>query len=190
MSERGVDVDLAHVVLDTGFFDYEKAASSAGWLRELQGEHTPETEAYGLSSFTYRTPTPFDAEKLWAFFHDKLKWRGVLRSKGFFWVAADHRVAYEWSQAGGVGDVKPSGFWWAAVPRDHRTHPTDQRPDQQPGWHPRFGDRAQELVFIGQRLDAAAMRAHLDGCSLDEQLASADSEAWADLRNPFPAFVS
>lgn len=81
-------------------------------------------------------------------------------------------------------------IWWAAVPRDHRTHPTDQRPDQQPGWHPRFGDRAQELVFIGQRLDAAAMRAHLDGCSLDEQLASADSEAWADLRNPFPAFVS
>jgi len=177
-------------VLDTGLFDYEQAASSAGWLRELQGEHTPETDAYGLSSFTYRTPNPFDAERLWAFFHDKPKWRGVLRSKGFFWVAADHRIAYEWSQAGGVGDVKPSGFWWAAVPREHWTHPTGQRPDQQPGWHPRFGDRAQELVFIGQRLDAAAMRAHLDACLLDEPLAIADSEAWTALRNPFPAFGS
>ena len=88
-------------MLDTGLFDYEKAASSAGWIRELQGEHTPETEEYGISSFTYRTSQPFDAEKLWAFLHDDENWRGVLRSKGFFWVAADHRVAYEWAQAGG-----------------------------------------------------------------------------------------
>ena len=89
-------------VLDTGLFDYDKAESSAGWIRELQGEHTPETEEYGISSFTYRTAKPFDAEKLWTFFDDDDNWRGILRSKGFFWVAADHRVAYEWGQAGGV----------------------------------------------------------------------------------------
>ena len=130
-------------VLDTGLFDYEKAESSAGWIRELQGEHTPETEEYGISNFTYRTSQPFDAEKLWALLHDDENWSGVLRSKGFFWVAADHRVLYEWAQAGGVFNVNPVGMWWAAVPREHWEHPEGQRPDQRPDWHPRFGDRAQ-----------------------------------------------
>ncbi len=176
-------------VLDTGLFDYDKAESSAGWIRELRGEHTPETEEYGISSFTYRTPQPFDAEKLWAFLHDAENWTGVLRSKGFFWVAADHRVAYEWAQAGGVSDVNPSGMWWAAVPCEHWEHPEDQRPDKQPGWHSRFGDRAQELVFIGQEMNEAAIRARLDACLLDERLASADSNAWAELRNPFPELI-
>jgi len=173
-------------VLDTGLFDYEKAASSAGWIRELQGEHTPETEEYGISSFTYRTSQPFDAEKLWAFLHDDENWRGVLRSKGFFWVAADHRIAYEWAQAGGINEVKSTGMWWAAVPREHWGHPEGQRPDQRPGWHPRFGDRIQQIVFIGQQMSEAAMRARLDACLLDERLASADSKEWAVLPNPFP----
>ena len=175
-------------VLDTGLFDYEKAATSAGWIRELQGEHTPETEEYGISSFTYRTSQPFDAEKLWAFLHDDDNWSGVIRSKGFFWVAADHRVSYEWAQAGGVSNVDPAGIWWAAVPREYWGHPEGQRPDQQPGWHPRFGDRVQELVFIGQQMPEAAMRARLDACLLDERLASAGSKAWTELRNPFPEF--
>jgi G3E family GTPase len=173
-------------VLDTGLFDYDKAASSAGWIRELQGEHTPETEAYGISSFSYRTSQPFDAEKLWSFLNDDDNWRGVLRSKGFFWVAADHRVAYEWAQAGGVSYVNPAGMWWAAVSREHWRHPEGQRPDQQSDWHPRFGDRAQQLVFIGQQMDEASMRARIDACLLDEQLASADSKSWTGLRNPFP----
>ena len=106
-------------VLNTGLFDYDKAESSAGWIRELQGEHTPETEEYGISNFTYRTSRPFDAEKLWAFFNGDENWRGILRSKGFFWVAADHRVAYEWAQAGGVSSVKASGMWWAAMPQEY-----------------------------------------------------------------------
>ena len=173
-------------VLDTNLFDYEKAENSAGWIRELQGEHTPETEEYGISSFTYRTPQPFDAEKLWAFLHDDENWSGVLRSKGFFWVAADHRVAYEWAQAGGISSVKPLGMWWAAVPREHWGHPEDQRPDRQPGWHARFGDRAQQLVFIGQQMHEAAIRARLDACLLEEDLAAADSKTWAEARNPFP----
>jgi len=176
-------------VLDTGLFDYEKAESSAGWIRELQGEHTPETEEYGISSFTYRTVQPFDAEKLWAFLHDAENWSGVLRSKGFFWVAADHRILYEWAQAGGVFNVNPAGMWWAAVPRKYWEHPEGQRPDQQPDWHPRFGDRAQQLVFIGQQMHEASMRARLDACLLDERLAAADSKAWAAFRNPFPELL-
>ena len=173
-------------VLDTGLFDYDKAASSAGWIRELQGEHTPETEEYGISSFTYATSEPFDAEKLWAFFHDNAHWKGMLRSKGFFWVAADHRVAYEWAQAGGISNLNPAGMWWAAVPREHWN---GQRFDEQPGWHPRYGDRMQQLVFIGQKVDEAAFRAALDACLLDASLAKANSKAWAALPNPFPEFV-
>ncbi|MEM7376934.1 MAG: GTP-binding protein, partial [Pseudomonadota bacterium] len=184
-STRG-DVPL-DAVLDTGLFDYDKAANSAGWIRELQGEHTPETEEYGISSFTYRTVRPFDAEKLWGFLHDDANWRGVLRSKGFFWVAADHRVAYEWAQAGGVSDVIPAGMWWAAVSREHWGHPPGERPDERPEWHERFGDRSQQIVFIGQDLDEPALRQRLDDCLLDEETAARNSETWRDLHNPFPA---
>ena len=173
-------------VLDTGLFDYDKAESSAGWIRELQGEHTPETEEYGISSFTYRATTPFDAEKLWSFLSDGQNWGGVLRSKGFFWVAADHRIAYEWAQAGGVNNVNAAGMWWAAMPREHWDHPDGERPDQQPGWHPRYGDRHQTLVFIGQEMDETALRARIDACLLDDALASRDSQDWAELPNPFP----
>jgi G3E family GTPase len=174
-------------VLDTKLFDYEKAESSAGWIKELQGEHTPETEEYGISSFTYRVTKPFDAEKLWAFFDEAENWKGILRSKGFFWVAADHRIAYEWAQAGGVSDVKATGMWWAAMPREYWIHPDGERPDQKPGWHPRYGDRTQMLVFIGQNMDEVAVRAGLDACLVGDDLANADSEAWAKLPNPFPA---
>ena len=176
-------------VLDTGLFDYEKAEASAGWIRELQGEHTPETEEYGISSFTYRTADPFDAEKLWDFLNDDQNWNGILRSKGFFWVAADHRVAYEWAQAGGVSHVNPTGMWWAAMPREYWDHTEGQRPDQKPDWHPRYGDRVQMLVFIGQQMDEQAIRAGLDACLLEQSLADADSNAWAALPNPFPELV-
>lgn len=173
-------------VLNTGLFDYEKAASSAGWLRELQGEHTPETEEYGISSFTYRTHHPFDAEALYKFLDNDDNWKGVLRSKGFFWVAADHKVAYEWAQAGGMKSVRAAAMWWAAVPREHWGHPDGLRPDEQPSWHPRYGDREQQIVVIGQNLDEQKMRAQLDACLLDNRLAQADSKEWKKLKNPFP----
>ncbi len=179
------EVPLASV-LDTGLFDYDEAASSAGWIREMQGEHVPETEEYGISSFTYRTSEPFDAEKLWALIQKGKNWQGVLRSKGFFWLAADHRVAYEWAQAGGISDVKPAGMWWAAVPKDQWG---GQRFDESPDWHHRYGDRAQQLVFIGQKVDEAALRADLDSCLLTPELAQADRGAWAALHNPFPKFL-
>jgi len=174
-------------ILDTGLFDYDEAAASAGWIRELNGEHTPETEAYGISSFTYRTRTPFDAQRLWAFLNDSGNWSGVLRSKGFFWVAADSRVAYEWGQAGGVTNVSPMGMWWAAVPRERWVQPAGERPDQQPDWDERFGDRGQQLVFIGQRMDEAELRRQLDACLLEESIVRADSRQWSQSPNPFPA---
>ncbi len=186
MTTRG-QVPLEYV-FDTGLFDYEEAANSAGWIRELQGEHIPETEEYGISSFTYKTSRPFDAEKFWAFIHHIENWRGVLRSKGFFWVAADHNVAYEWAQAGGISDLKPVGMWWAALPSEQWEQPPGERPDEQPDWDPIYGDRLQQLVFIGQGLDEAGLRERLDDCLLDDELASAGEHIWKGLKNPFPQY--
>ena len=178
-------VDLSDV-LDTRLFDYEKATTSAGWMRELAGVHTPETEEYGISSYVYRRREPFDATALWLFFHDEDAWAGILRSKGYFWIAPEHRCAYEWSQAGGSVNVKPAGVWWASVPPEHWAHPDGQRPDQSARWDSRFGDRIQELVFIGTDLDPVALQARLDACLLDPRLVEAGSGAWVDLPNPFP----
>ena len=173
-------------VLDTNLFDYAKAEASAGWIRELQGEHTPETEEYGISSFTYRTSKPFDADKLEAYLREPGNWNGILRSKGFFWVAADHKIALEWAQAGGVKNVRPVGLWWCAVPEENMDFPEGERPDEQPDWDPQYGDRKQMLVFIGQNMDEASIRASLDACLLDEALANQGVDAWEALESPFP----
>jgi len=174
-------------IINTGVFDLEEASNSPAWIRELMGEHTPETEEYGITSFSYVERRPFDAVALRELFHDKDLWRGMLRSKGFFWLAAEHHIAYEWSQAGGVSTVGPRGHWWAAVPRENWDQPEGHRPDEQPDWDERFGDRCNRLVFIGQGLDEAEMRRRLDACLLPDELANASSETWAALPNPFGA---
>ena len=173
-------------VMDTGMFDYDRAQSSAGWIRELQGDHVPETEEYGISSFTYRQSRPFDAQRFHEFISNKALWCGVLRSKGFFWLAADHRVAYEFAQAGGVSNVSPVGLWWSAVDTTEMDMPHEDRPDQQEDWHAVYGDRKQMLVFIGQNMDEAALRSHLDQCLLPESSTTLDVDAWSTLDNPFP----
>lgn len=177
-------------VLDTKLFDYEKAESSAGWIKELQGEHTPETEEYGISSFTYRSSKPFDAEKFYAFVNNKEKWEGILRSKGFFWVSADHRCAYEWAQAGGVSNVSPAGIWYDAVEnKEDLNIPDDQRPENRPNWDENYGDRMQLLVFIGQSMDEEAIRAELDACHFTHDLENFDMDSWNGQMNPFPVLT-
>jgi G3E family GTPase len=179
------NVDLGEV-LATGRFDYDAAERSAGWIRELQGEHTPESEEYGISSFIYRQRRPFDALRLMeALSGDPEMWTGVLRSKGFFWVAADPGEAYQWSQAGASANIEPGGRWFAAVdPAEWETEGPD-RPDQQPDWDARWGDRIQELVFIGQGHDEAAIRARLDACLVPDTGASIEAIQAAAGPNPF-----
>ena len=175
-------------VLATGMFDYDAAEQSAGWIRELQGEHTPESEEYGISSFVYREVRPFDAEKLWEFLNDERTWTNVLRSKGFFWVAAEHSLSYEWAQAGSVSNVDPAGFWWAALPPEEWDCDPDERPDEQPDWDTHYGDRCQQLVFIGIDMDEAWFRQRLDACLLDEAVCQ-DPTTWEALPNPFAALA-
>ncbi len=172
-------------ILDTGRFDYEKAAASAGWIRELAGQHVPETEEYGIASFVYRARRPFHPQRLWDFMHGD--WSRVLRSKGFFWLATRPAHVFEWSQAGGVSSYHVAGHWWAALPREHWGHPADELPDRQDDWDARYGDRRQELVFIGIGMDRRQWLERLDACLLDEEGAALAMDGALALPDPFPA---
>lgn len=173
-------VPLEHI-LDTGLFDYEAAESSAGWLKELEGEHLPEEEAFGLRSFVYRTRVPFDAKRLWRLARYGKIWDGVLRSKGFFWLASRADVLYEWASAGAETRTTPVGVWCAPWPAGERT---DAVPEER--WDPRWGDRCQELVFIGIDMDELNIRRHLDACLVDHELIASTPKTWSLLEDPFP----
>ena len=159
-----------------------------GWLKEMRGEHVPETEEYGIGSFAYHARRPFHPHK----FHDLLnqEWfgKGLLRSKGFFWLATRPQAAGQWSQAGGIAHHGPAGMFWKAIPEEH--WPTDPETRQfiMEKWQEPFGDMRQELVFIGQNLDQARMREALDSCLLLEDELLEGAKAWKQLSDPFPAW--
>ncbi|KAJ1619705.1 cobalamin synthesis protein P47K, partial [Pavlovales sp. CCMP2436] len=148
-------------VLATGRFDLAAAASSAGWVRELMGEHAPETEAYGIISHVYTRAAPFDACRLWEVVAgDPPGLRGVLRSKGYAWVAQQPALVLEWQAAGNDTDCRVAGTWAAPVA------------GAPPAASGEYSDRRTELVFIGIRLERAEIDALLDGA-----LASAEELA-------------
>ncbi len=173
-------------VLNTHRFDYEKAQSMAGWAREMAGEHTPETEQYGITSFVYRARRPFHPQRLMELFNSD--WPGIVRSKGYFWLASRMQWVGEMSQAGGALQHKTVGFWWAAAPVDQR--PTPERAEEVTGviWHPEYGDRRQELVFIGIDMNEAQMRARLDACLLNDAEMQLGAARWKKFSDPFPVW--
>lgn len=180
-------VPLAEVI-DTGRFDFARAAEAPGWLAELRGTHTPETEEYGVGSLVYRARRPFHPAR----FHAAMQrdWPGnLLRSKGFFWLASRPDWAGEWSQAGGLVRHGPAGLWWDAAPREHWPDDPAQRARIEADFNGPYGDRRQEIVFIGQHLDTPAMRARLDACLLDDAEMALGPDGWRRLPDPFPAWT-
>ena len=175
-------------VLDTGRFSFERAQQSPGWLKEMRGEHVPETEEYGISSFAYHARRPFHPQK----FHDLLHgdWFGgkLLRSKGFFWLATRPQFAGQWSQAGGIAHHGYAGMFWKAVPESRWPDDPEYRGYIMEKWQEPFGDMRQELVFIGQQLDKQRLREALDACLLSDAELAAGVEAWRQLPDPFPAW--
>jgi len=171
-------------VLDTGLFSFEEASRSSGWLTVLRGEETSEADEYGIASFVYRARRPFHPERFWQMIHED--WPGVVRSKGFFWLASRWDIVGEWSQAGTSCRTEPAGIWWAATPTaEYPTEPevlTSVMRDFQEPW----GDRRQELVIIGLSVNEAALRTRLDACLVTEDELAAGPEALAALRDPFP----
>ena len=181
-----VDIDE---VLSTGRFSFEQAQQAPGWLKEMRGEHVPETEEYGICSFNFTARRPFHSDKFFEFLHSTDQYGKLLRSKGYFWLATRPLHAGQWSQAGGIAHYGPAGMFWMAVPRDK--WPTDDESLQSIGqlWVEPFGDMRQELVFIGQGLDKEAMTQALDNCLLSEEEVSFGRRHWASLPDPFPVWV-
>ena len=174
-------------VLNTGRFDHEKAEEHPLWFKELYGfaDHKPETEEYGVRSFVYRARRPFHPEKFHAFI--KASWPGVIRAKGHFWLATRPEWVGALSQAGALVHHEAMGFWWANVPKARWPDHPEWRQHIARTWDPVYGDRRQEIVFIGADMDEAAIRGRLDGCLVgDANAKTMQPAAWKKLKDPFP----
>ena len=146
-----------------------------------------EREDDEISSFTYSTPKPFNAEKLETFINEKENWKSIHKSKGFFWVDADHRIAYQWAQEGETIEFSILGVWVASVGEEKLTDADGQRLDQQTDWDPVFGDREQRILFIGEAMDEGKIRANLDFCLLDDEIANVCLKSLGVLPSIFPS---
>ena len=211
-------------LLGTGRFDFERARRAPGWLRELSGGHVPETEEYGISSFAYRARRPFHPQRFAALLERGMD--GVIRSKGWFWLASRMDWVGELAIVGGATRTSAAGFWfgarqrvraglvgllpeaefaraplplspraaarwriaaWSApLPRPEEAGDAETHARLRELWHPLWADRRQELAVIGVDLDAAAVRAALDACLLDDDEMEAGPRLWRDLVDPFP----
>ncbi len=174
-------------VLDTGRFDFDKASQHPLWFKELNGfkDHVPETEEYGIRSFVYRERRPFDPMRLKDFINRA--WPGVVRAKGFFWLATRPHYVGEISQAGALIRTGKRGLWWSSVPRHQWPDHPEWRASMKPYLDPVWGDRRQEIVFIGcDPMDEARIRAELDACLVPET--DFMPGRWRDLQDPFPSW--
>ena len=185
ISNGDVNIDK---VLNTGLFNFEQAQQAPGWLKEMRGEHVPETEEYGISSFTYEARRPFHPDKFYEFLHNTKQYGKLIRSKGFFWLATRPEFAGQWSQAGGIAHYGFAGMFWMSVPR--KDWPTDEEylESIKKQWVEPFGDMRQELVFIGQGLDKERMINELNNCLLSESELLKGKSYWKSLSDPFPAW--
>ena len=174
-----------HKILDTGRFDFERAAQAPGWLQELRGEHVPETDEYGIASSAYRARRPFHPERFYNFIERPWTNGKLLRSKGFFWLASKYQEAGSWSQAGGLMRYGFAGRWWRFVPRDQWPHDPQTRAEILQKWLPDTADCRQELVFIGQHIDFSLLTLELDACLLSDAEMALGEASWKQLNDPF-----
>ncbi|KZN65212.1 hypothetical protein N473_01170 [Pseudoalteromonas luteoviolacea CPMOR-1] len=173
-------------ILATGKFSFEKAQLSPGWLKELRGEHVPETEEFGISSFVYAARKPFHPQRFYDFLHSKDKKGKLIRSKGFFWLASRPQFAGSWNQAGGMAQYGVAGLFWKAVPQEQWPTDPEYIDAIQEMWEEPYGDMRQELVFIGQKLDKQAIIDALNACLLTEEEMALGMQLWSTLPDPFP----
>lgn len=176
-------------VLNTGRFDFAKAAQSPLWLKELRGEHVPETEEYGISSFVYRRHRPLHPQRFSQWLQQSRP--GLIRAKGFFWLATRMNWAGTYHRAGVSSSVSPAGFWWAAMPKN--AWPDDEDTIQQilKNWKKPYGDRRQEIVFIGgPTMDQKSIESSLDACLLNDAEMALGEELWERMPDPFPQWMT
>ena len=172
-------------ILHTNSFDFEKMSQAAGWIKELNEEHTPETESLGISSFVYRRRRPFHPERF-------MKWLenwpvDVIRAKGFFWLASRNDMTGLLSQAGPSIMIQGAGEWLAAYPEDEKQAILQEEPELLERWDDTFGDRMIELVFIGLDMNQIKIETSLDFCLLSDDEMTMD---WTEFSNRIPAFTT
>ncbi len=175
----------AEKILDTGLFDFEKAHEHPMWAKELYGfaDHVPETEEYGVASYVYRARLPFVPERILEVLNGDLP--GVIRAKGHFWISTRPDWVAEFSLAGALSSVQPLGTWWASIPEERRPTHDSARAYMQAHWQEPWGDRRQEIVFIGAGIDWPILRARLDAC-LVPAVAGLGPDNLPDYPDPFP----
>ena len=157
-------------VINTKKFDFEKAEASAGWIKELENEHIPETEEYGIGSFVFRSKSPFHPDRFLSFVTENFP-SNIIRSKGLFWIASRSSQALVWSSAGGSVKADPAGVWWDSMPFNERINYSsfvNNQDEIESGWDADFGDRKTELVFIGKSLDVKSITNVLESCLLSK----------------------
>ena len=183
ISNGEVELDA---VLDTQSFSFEKAQQAPGWLKEMRGEHIPETEEYGISSFAYHARRPFHPEKFYDFLHNAKDYGKLIRSKGYFWLATRPEFVGQWSQAGGIARYGVAGMFWKAIPKEEWLTDQDYLDAINDIWQEPYGDMRQELVFIGQGLEQEKLIARLNECLLTEDEMEQGLDYWLSLEDPFP----
>jgi G3E family GTPase len=161
------EIDPA-LILNTRLFNFESASEGAGWKKELEEIHQPETEEYGISSTVFRSKRPFHPERLWNYINKEFP-QNIIRSKGIFYLAAMPDQAINFSQAGGSLRIDPAGVWWASMEQKERELYSDyleNKAEIDGDWDEDFGDRKNELVFIGQEMNNDTLKKALDQCLL------------------------
>ncbi|WP_435277270.1 zinc metallochaperone GTPase ZigA [Psychrobium sp. nBUS_13] len=185
ITNGNVDIDA---VLNTKLFDFQRAEQAPGWLKEMRGEHIPETEEYGIASFNYMARRPFNPEKFYQFLHGTEQFGKLIRSKGYFWLATRPHFCGQWSQAGGIARYGFAGMFWKAIPKKDWPTNDESLKEIEKQWVEPFGDMRQELVFIGQNLDKPAMINALNSCLLSEDELLRGKDYWVTLNDPFPTW--
>lgn len=177
-----------NAVLNTGSFDFARAQQAPGWLKEMRGEHVPETEEYGIGSFHFTARRPFNPQKFYELLHHTESYGKLIRSKGYFWLATRPELVGQWSQAGGIARYGLAGTFWKAVPKESWPTDVEYLDAIYEHWEEPFGDMRQELVFIGQGLDEARFTAALNDCLLTDDELAKGREYWLSLDDPFPTW--
>ncbi|RAP34570.1 hypothetical protein DID77_00665 [Candidatus Marinamargulisbacteria bacterium SCGC AG-439-L15] len=174
-------------VLNTNLFDFEKAAQSPGWLKEMRGEHIPETEEYNISSLSFKSKRPFHPQRLLDLIQSNLD--GIYRVKGYFWLATRMDLVGQLSVAGKLAEISPAGKWWAAVPKHEWPVEDDSMIDTiKEHWSDPYGDRRQELVFIGTGIDKDWLNDQLNNCLLTEEEFQQGPTVWKTFQDPIHAW--
>ncbi len=176
-----------NAVLNTGQFDFEKASESPGWLKELRGEHIPETDEYNISSLSFKSKRPFHPQRFLDFVQSNLD--GVYRIKGYFWLASRMDFVGQISAAGKLAEISPAGKWWAAVPKSEWDLTDEEMMESiRENWENPYGDRRQELVFIGTGIDKTEIKSRLESSLLTDKEFNEGPEQWETYPDPIDAW--